>query len=420
VEVLVVGGGGSGSYWGFQNAWPNPSYGGGGGGGGFYYMNAYPVTGGSGVEISVGPGGAASNTGNPGGSSGFDALIAYGGNNGPLGSGGASGANNQGAAGCAGGEKSGGGGGAGQAGQGPWYAAPNNNGGNGLPCSITGTSRYYGGGGSSFYNGAEGGLGGGGSTYDDNQDPHVADPNGVDGLGGGGAGGRNVLSEVGKGGSGIVILAYRAPSTPAAPVITGVTAGNGTLSVAFTAPGSDGGSAISNYKYSTNNGATFTAVSPAATTSPIVISGLTNGTAYTVRILAVNSVGDGAPSAGVLGTPVGNYASWAAAHGLSGGPTAVGNTGIPNLLLYALNLNPNGSNGSPGTLTGSVLSYSKRAEAVANGDVHYAIEESDDLGLTDPWTEVTAYTTNDATTISYTLQEGKGRIFVRLAARQVP
>jgi len=177
---------------------------------------------------------------------------------------------------------------------------------------------------------------------------------------------------------------------PRAPVITGVTAGNGTLTVAFTAPASDGGAAISNYKYSTNNGSTFTAVSPATTTSPIVISGLTDGTAYTVKILAVNSAGDGAASSGVSGTPVGNYASWAAAHGLSGGPTAVGNTGIPNLLLYALNLNPNGSNGSPGTLTGSVLSFSKRAEAVANGDVHYAIEKSDDLGLTNPWTEVTA------------------------------
>jgi hypothetical protein len=117
---------------------------------------------------------------------------------------------------------------------------------------------------------------------------------------------------------------------------------------------------------------------------------------------------------------VGNYASWAAAHGLSGGPTAVGNTGIPNLLLYALNPNPNGSNDSSGTLTGRVLSYSKRGEAVANGDVSYAIEESDDLGLTDPWTEVTAYTTKDATTISYTLPEGKGRTFARLVVTTVP
>jgi len=311
----------------------------------------------------------------------------------------------------------GGGGGAGQAGQGPWYAAPNNNGGDGLANSITGTSNYYAGGGSSFYNGAHGGSGGGGSTFDATPQ---GNPNGVDGLGGGGAAGRNALSEVGKGGAGVVIVAYLAPTTPSAPVITGVTAGNGTLSVAFTAPASDGGAAISNYKVSSDNGSTFTAVSPAATTSPIVISGLTNGTAYTVRILAVNSAGDGAASSGVSGTPVGNYDSWAAAHGLSGGPAAVGNTGIPNLLLYALIPSSNGSSGLPGTLTGRVLSYAKRAEAVANGDVHYAIEESDDLGQTDPWTEVTAYTANDATTISYTLPEGKGRTFVRLVVTTVP
>ena len=424
MEVLVVGGGGSGQNWNYENQWGGAQlgWGGGGGGGGYYYTASYMPSAGS-VTITVGTGGAVSNTGNPGGSSTFDQLTAYGGGIGVYGgAGGASGGNNQGAAGYAGGVTVGGGGGAGQAGQGPWFAAPNNKGGDGLTCFITGTPTCFAGGGSSFYNGAQGGLGGGGSTYDPYwQTPDIhGNPNGVDGLGGGGAGGRNALAEVGKGGSGIVIVAYHAPTTPSAPVITGVTAGNGTLSVAFTAPASDGGAAISNYKYSTNNGSTFTAVSPAATTSPMVISGLTNGTAYTVRILAVNIVGDGAASSGVSGTPVGNYASWAAAHGLSGGPTAVGNTGIPNLLLYALNLNPNGSNGSPGTLTGSVLSYSKRAEAVTNGDVHYAIEESDDLGLPDPWTEVTTYTTNDATTISYTLPEGKGRTFARLVVTTAP
>ncbi|NBT49674.1 MAG: hypothetical protein EBT07_18045, partial [Actinobacteria bacterium] len=59
-----------------------------------------------------------------------------------------------------------------------------------------------------------------------------------------------------------------AATAPAAPTINSITPGNGSLSVAFTA-GSDGGSAITNYKYSTDGGSTFTAVSPAATTSPI-------------------------------------------------------------------------------------------------------------------------------------------------------
>jgi len=89
---------------------------------------------------------------------------------------------------------------------------------------------------------------------------------------------------------------------PLPPTITGITPGNGSLTVAFTA-GYDGGSAITNYRVSTDDGGTWTTASPAVTTSPIVISGLDNGTAYPVRILAVSSLGDSTPSAAVSGIP---------------------------------------------------------------------------------------------------------------------
>jgi hypothetical protein len=88
-----------------------------------------------------------------------------------------------------------------------------------------------------------------------------------------------------------------------APSITGITTGNTTLTVAFTAPTFNGGAAVSNYKYSINNGASFTAVSPAQTSSPIVITGLTNGVTYDIQLLAVNAQGDGAASTTVQGTP---------------------------------------------------------------------------------------------------------------------
>jgi hypothetical protein len=90
--------------------------------------------------------------------------------------------------------------------------------------------------------------------------------------------------------------------TPAAPTITSITTSSGTLSVAFTA-GATNGSAISNYEFSTNNGANWTVRSPTATTSPISISGLTNGTAYNVRIRAVNAAGAGDSSTAVSATP---------------------------------------------------------------------------------------------------------------------
>ena len=114
------------------------------------------------------------------------------------------------------------------------------------------------------------------------------------------------------------------------------------------------------------------------------------------------------------------YDNWAAAQTppLLGGPAAVGPDGLSNLMVYALDLKTDGTNGSAGTLAGTRLSFAKRAEAVANGDVTYAIEESDDLGQADPWTEISTYVENSATTISCDLPPGKSRTFVRLVVRQ--
>ena len=85
------------------------------------------------------------------------------------------------------------------------------------------------------------------------------------------------------------------PTTlPEAPTIGTATASSASATVTFTA-GNSGGKTISNYKYSTD-GTTYTAFSPAQTTSPLTISGLTNGTAYTFRLKAVNANGDSAAS----------------------------------------------------------------------------------------------------------------------------
>jgi hypothetical protein len=92
------------------------------------------------------------------------------------------------------------------------------------------------------------------------------------------------------------------PSAPPAPTSLSASAGNGSASISFT-QGSDGGSAISNYKYSLNGGSTFTAFNPVDTASPVVISGLTNGVAYTIQLKGVNSLGDGDASASITVTP---------------------------------------------------------------------------------------------------------------------
>ena len=94
------------------------------------------------------------------------------------------------------------------------------------------------------------------------------------------------------------------PVPPTAPTITTVIGGNQRLSVSFTAPSSDGGAAITNYEYSTDGGTAWNRRSPAATGSPISITGLVNGTTYSVKIRAVNAAGHGDASNAVSGTPV--------------------------------------------------------------------------------------------------------------------
>jgi hypothetical protein len=89
---------------------------------------------------------------------------------------------------------------------------------------------------------------------------------------------------------------------PSAPVINSITSGDGQLSVNFTAA-SNGGLAITNYEYSIN-GSTYTAFSPAVTTSPLVITGLTNSTSYPVTIKAVNAINPSSASNSISATPV--------------------------------------------------------------------------------------------------------------------
>jgi hypothetical protein len=80
---------------------------------------------------------------------------------------------------------------------------------------------------------------------------------------------------------------------PNAPTIGTATNGDTTASVAFTAPSNVGGSAITAY-YAVSNPDQVTAT---GASSPIVVTGLTNGTPYTFSVWALNSYGPGPFSA---------------------------------------------------------------------------------------------------------------------------
>ena len=97
--------------------------------------------------------------------------------------------------------------------------------------------------------------------------------------------------------AGFISATYQPLQVANAPTIGAATAGDASASVAFTAPANVGGSAISAY-YAVSNPDRVT-VSGAS--SPINVTGLTNGTAYTFTVWALNTYGP-SPFSGASGS----------------------------------------------------------------------------------------------------------------------
>ncbi len=88
------------------------------------------------------------------------------------------------------------------------------------------------------------------------------------------------------------IVVNRAGAVPDAPTAVSAASGDGEATVSFTAPVNTGTTPISSYTVTADPGG-------AATTggsSPITVKGLTNGTAYTFKVTATNSIGPGPAS----------------------------------------------------------------------------------------------------------------------------
>lgn len=90
---------------------------------------------------------------------------------------------------------------------------------------------------------------------------------------------------------------------PSAPSVSATTAGDQQITVVFS-PGESGSAAITNYQYSTDAGVSWATRTPASITSPLIITGLTNGTTYAVALRAVSSVGPGEASPTSSATPM--------------------------------------------------------------------------------------------------------------------
>ena len=83
---------------------------------------------------------------------------------------------------------------------------------------------------------------------------------------------------------------------PDAPIIGTATLGNAQATVPFTAPSSDGGSAITSYTATSSPGGITGTLSQSGSGS-ITVTGLTNATAYTFTVTATNAIGTSLASA---------------------------------------------------------------------------------------------------------------------------
>ncbi len=96
-------------------------------------------------------------------------------------------------------------------------------------------------------------------------------------------------------------LAYARPITlPSAPTLGTVTSGDGAVQLAFTAPSSDGGSPITAYRVERLVAGSWVTLQEApgqVSGATVRIEGLVNGEVHTLRVVAVNAAGTGAPSA---------------------------------------------------------------------------------------------------------------------------
>jgi titin len=130
------------------------------------------------------------------------------------------------------------------------------------------------------------------------------------------------INAIGTGTYSAVSSGVTPTGVPGAPTAVAGTAGNGQVALTWTAPSSNGGSAITGYQVQVATSATGTysnaaGCSTTSTTASCTATGLTNGTTYFFKVAAINAVGTGSYSAASSGvTPA----------GVPGAPTAVAGT----------------------------------------------------------------------------------------------
>ena len=143
---------------------------------------------------------------------------------------------------------------------------------------------------------------------------------------------------------------------------------------------------------------------------------VTKGTVTNSFVIDYNDPAYGGKAV-TLTIPAGNdYASWATDKGISGQPFDgdFDGDGLSNGVEYGLGRNPANADPNAAAWTGNTVTFTKGADAIANGDVSWVIETSTTLAP-GSWTGTTQPAGDTSPTISHTFTPGNpAREFVRL------
>ncbi len=174
-------------------------------------------------------------------------------------------------------------------------------------------------------------------------------------------------------------------TAPGAPTSVSGTAGDEQVSLSWTAPSNDGGSAITDYviQYSSNSGTDWTTFSDGTSTSTnTTVTGLTNGTAYIFKVAAVNSAGTGsyAQTSSSITPQLSDTTPPAVT--LSSSSSSSTNSAIPVTVTFTESVtgfdasDVTVTNGSAGIVSGSGSSYSFTVTPDADGAVSVSVAGS--------------------------------------------
>ncbi|MGI0088651.1 MAG: fibronectin type III domain-containing protein, partial [Nitrosotalea sp.] len=191
-------------------------------------------------------------------------------------------------------------------------------------------------------------------------------------------------------------------TAPSSPTGLAATAGNTQVSLSWTAPANNGGSAITGYNVyrgTTSGGESSTPVATGITSTTYTDTGLTNGQAYYYTVSAANSVGTSSPSNEASATPVAPATAPGAPTGLAAtaasssqinlswtAPSNNGGSAITNYKIYRST-----SSGTETLLatTGNVNSYTDTG--LTNGvTYYYKVTAVNSVGESVPSSEASA------------------------------